>query len=128
GKRVALGIASFAGAGRQTHHHGTRRVGVVGEVAKLAVRASIESVGAAEAFEDVVVGIAGQLVVEGAANEVLDIDQRVAFGVASLARSSGEAHLDGFPGVSVTGIVTELTVRSAVQGICALASIEVVVG
>ena len=100
-EHIARRIAPRHRASGQVDLHAACRVAVVGHVGAVATvqrvgaAAAEQHVGAATPDEQVVAGVARQLVGVARALQVLDVHQRVAFGIAPHARARGQVHLHG---------------------------------
>ena len=100
---VAFGVATEAETGREVDGDAGVGGGIVGRVEAVA---AVERVAAAEAGQDLVLLVAGDRIVELAADDVVDIAQRVAGVVPGVARAHDplEHVLDG---AAVTAIHAE---------------------
>src|SRR5262249_18944516 len=100
GQHVALGVAARGLAGAQVDGDGGAG-GLVGQ--RVGARATDHDVGARAAFDDVVVVVAGQRVVVGRADQVLDGAQRIAGGMPARGGAGGEVDLHRGVGRAVGG-------------------------
>src|SRR5262245_26584476 len=131
-ERVAGGIAAAGKAGQQRHGHGGRR-SVIGS--GIDAITAIEIVGAAVAFQRIVAAIAIDVVVLVAApqpivvlraDEIFDVDEDIAFGLAAVAVTNAGMKIDDHAGVggTVIGGITATLLATAVEIVGALAARE----
>ena len=98
GQRIALGVAAMADRTVEPDRDPGLRAGIIGDIVALT---TVEHIRARTARQDVVAGtarklivavVADQRVVERGTDEILDIGQRVALGVAAAAGRPVEVH------------------------------------